>query len=90
MEKIEDLTRDIINDMDELTDWVSKQMDDGMLLSMDSEEFIMFQKMFNMFEKTKEFALLMAKKMDRQEEILCRLDRYLDEEYRSKAARELQ
>lgn len=90
MEKIEDVTRDIINDMDELTDWVSKQMGVGMLLSMDSEEFIMFQKMFNMFEKTKEFALLMAKKMDRQEEILCRLDRYLDEQYRSKAARELQ
>lgn len=84
MEKIEDLTRDIINDMDELTDWVSKQWDVRMLLNMGSEEFIMFQKMFNMFEKTKEFTLLMAKKMDRQEEVLARLDRYLDEQERSK------
>lgn len=75
---IENELTELFKEMDEITQEAFESMSLDSFLVMDSEEFIMIQKFMNIFERTKEISLLMAKKMDRQEEILERLDQYLD------------
>lgn len=69
-ESIENELTELFKEMDEITQEAFKSMSLDSFLGMDSEEFIMIQKFMNIFERTKEVSLLMAKKMDRQSEIL--------------------
>lgn len=75
---------EIIKDIDELMEYIFKYTDLKILLSMDSEDIKIIQTLLNTMEKSKNLSLLMARKIDRQEEILLRLNRYLDEQERSK------
>lgn len=84
MEKLENEVLEIIKDIDDLMEYVFKYMDLKTLLNMDPEDIKIVQTLLNTMEKTKNLSLLMAKKLDRQEEVLSRLDRYLDEQERSK------
>lgn len=79
---------EIIKDIDELMEYVFRYTDLKMLLSMDSEDIKIIQTLLNTIEKSKNLSLLMARKIDRQEEILLRLNRYLDEQERSKVSQE--
>lgn len=83
-EKMLNEVLEIIKDTDELMKYMLKQMNVETLLSMDSEDVKIMKKTFDMMEKSKKLLLLMARKMDRQEEVLLRLDRYLDEQECSK------
>lgn len=69
-ESIENELTELFKEMDEITQEAFKSMSLDSFLGIDSEEFIMIQKFMNIFERTKEVSLLMAKKMDRQSEIL--------------------
>lgn len=69
-ESIENELTELFKEMDEITQEAFESMSLNSFLGMDSEEFIMIQKFMNIFERTKEMSLLMAKKMDRQSEIL--------------------
>lgn len=75
---IENELTELFEEMDEITQEVFDSMSSDDFLRMDFEEFMMIQQFMNIIKKTKEVSLLMAKKMDRQEEILERLDQYLD------------
>lgn len=84
MEKLENEVLEIIKDIDDLMEYVFKYTDLKTLLNMDPEDIKIVQTLLNTMEKTKNLSLLMAKKLDRQEDVLLRLDRYLDEQERSK------
>lgn len=59
---IENELTELFKEMDEITQEAFKSMSLDSFLGMDSEEFIMIQKFMNIFERTKEISLLMAKK----------------------------
>lgn len=83
-EKMLNEVLEIIKDTDELMKYMLKQMNVETLLSMDSEDVKIMKKTFDIMEESKKLLILMARKMDRQEEILLRLNRYLDEQEHSK------
>lgn len=83
-EKLVNEVLEINKNIDELMRYIFKYTDLKILLNMDSEDIKIIQTLLDMIERSQNLSLLMAKKLDRQEDVLLRLDRYLDEQERSK------
>lgn len=75
----EQLMNELFEEAEDLLNGVMKQsLTFYDISSMSSEELEMFKKLKSFYEKSKELSLSMARTLDRQNEVLKRLDGYLD------------
>lgn len=78
MKTMVEMTNDLLNEIDELMNFMMKQVG-GMesIKDMDDESLLVVKKLLNLMDASKEYTLAMATKLDKIDEIDAKLDKLL-------------